>query len=56
MSIDMFFDEYLAERGLQRSAEVVPDHAFQVFSDIPESKARSSLDEAAQLVARALGE
>ncbi|HIX79697.1 MAG TPA: hypothetical protein H9978_07205 [Candidatus Corynebacterium faecipullorum] len=55
MSIDMFFDEYLAERGLTRSAEVVPDHACQVFSDAPEPKTQSSLEEAVQLVARTLG-
>lgn len=52
----MFFDEYLAERGLTRSAEVVPDHACQVFCDTPEPTSQSSLDEAAQLVARTLGE
>ena len=52
----MFFDEYLAESGLTRSAEVVPDHACQVFCDVPEPKTPSSLDEAAHLVARTLGE
>ncbi|MDK8762573.1 hypothetical protein ACUY2X_08295 [Corynebacterium minutissimum] len=56
MSIDMFFDEYLAERGLSRSAEVVPDHACQVFCGLPKPHTQPSLEEAAQRVARVLGE
>ncbi len=52
----MFFDDYLAERGLTRSAEVIPDHACQVFCGMPEPTSHPSLDEAAQLVARTLGE
>ena len=35
MSIDYIFDEYLEDTGLDRSAEVVPDHACQIF-DTPE--------------------
>lgn len=31
MSIDYMFDDYLEAAGLSRSAEVVPDHACQVF-------------------------
>ncbi len=31
MSIDYMFDDYLEDAGLDRSAEVVPDHACQVF-------------------------
>ena len=31
MSIDYMFDEYLEDAGLDRSAEVVSDHACQVF-------------------------
>ncbi|WP_168166988.1 hypothetical protein [Corynebacterium sp. HMSC074H12] len=56
MSIDMFFDDYLAERGLTRSAEVIPDHACQVFCGMPKPTTHLSLDEAVQLVARTLGE
>ncbi|WP_408932597.1 hypothetical protein ACKFRM_05375 [Corynebacterium sp. YSMAA1_1_D6] len=56
MSIDMFFDEYLSERGLTRSAEVVPDHACQVFCTQPGDSPQAALEEAAQRVARGLGE
>lgn len=31
MSIDYIFDDYLNDAGIARSAEVVPDHACQVF-------------------------
>lgn len=31
MSIDYMFGDYLEDAGLDRSAEVVPDHACQVF-------------------------
>ena len=31
MSIDYIFDDYLDDAGIARSAEVVPDHACQVF-------------------------
>ncbi|MFH0412238.1 hypothetical protein ACG98H_09100 [Corynebacterium sp. L4756] len=37
VSIDFIFDEYLEDKGIQRSAQVVPDHACQIFdeNDVP---------------------
>lgn len=31
MSISRFFDAWMADRGIEPEAEVVPDHACQVF-------------------------
>lgn len=31
MSISRFFDAWMADNGIQPEAEVVPDHACQVF-------------------------
>lgn len=31
VSIDYIFDDYLDDTGIARNAEVVPDHACQVF-------------------------
>ena len=43
MSIDRMFDDYLEVTGLSRGAEVVPDHACQVFEvEVPQGPVESS--------------
>lgn len=41
VSIDFIFDEYLEDKGIQRNAQVVPDHACQIFDghDVPSESA-----------------
>lgn len=63
MSIDYIFDDYLDDAGIARSAEVVPDHACQVFdgevlesdNSVEESpKPAPSLEQARDTVERML--
>ena len=63
MSIDYIFDDYLDDAGIPRSAEVVPDHACQVFdgevlesdNSVKESpKSAPSLEQARDTVERML--
>lgn len=64
MSIDYFFDDYLDDAGIARSAEVVPDHACQVFerevlNDVDSVKQSSpfapSIEQARATVEKVLG-
>lgn len=51
MSIDRQWDSYLEQRGITPRAEVVPDHACQIFEDISEGASeRAALDTARELV------
>lgn len=47
MSIDRQWDIYLEQRGITPRAEVVPDHACQVFEG---ASGRAELDAARELV------
>lgn len=51
MSIDRSLDDYLEQQGITPSAEVVPDHACQIF----EAPVAEELEVARQLVAEFLG-
>mgnify|MGYP006975406778 CR=1 FL=1 len=51
MSIDRQWDLYLQERGITPQAEVVPDHACQVFD-----AGESELDVAREMVHNLLAE
>ena len=64
VSIDYIFDDYLDDAGIARSAEVVPDHACQVFdgevlNDIDSVKQSShfapSIEQARATVEKMLG-
>lgn len=55
MSIDRQWDIYLEQRGITPRAEVVPDHACQVFEEASEAASeaaseRAELDAARELV------
>lgn len=51
MSIDRQWDIYLEQRGITPRAEVVPDHACQVFEGASEAASeRAELDAARELV------
>ncbi len=54
MSIDRDLDNYLEQRGITPSAEVVPDHACQIFEEPAESLV-GQLDDARALVEKLLG-
>jgi len=58
MSIDRDLDDYLEQRGITPSAEVVPDHACQIFEEAtPDTgTAVGELDDARELVERLLGQ
>ena len=55
MSIDRDLDHYLEQRGITPSAEVVPDHACQIFEQPAQTTGRQ-LDDARELVERLLGQ
>lgn len=66
MSIDKFFDEYMQQRGIVRSALVVPANACEIYAEVePESPAadgvcrgqsRVELKRAEELVSQLLGD
>lgn len=66
MSIDKFFDEYTQQRGIVRSAHVVPANACEIYAEVePESPAgdgvcrgqsRVELKRAEELVSQLLGD
>lgn len=52
MSIDRDLDTYLEQRGITPHAEVVPDHACQIFD---QPAPAGELEDARDLVERLLG-
>ncbi|PIS59075.1 hypothetical protein AZH46_02910 [Corynebacterium striatum] len=66
MSIDKFFDEYTQQRGIVRSAPVVPASACEIYAEVePEGpvgdgvrrgQSRVELKRAKELVSRLLGD
>ena len=66
MSIDRFFDEYTQQRGIVRSALVVPASACEIYAEVePEGptgegvrrcQSRVELKRAEELVSRLLGD
>ena len=66
MSIDRFFDEYTQQRGIVRSALVVPASACEIYAEVePEgpvgegvrrSQSRVELKRAEELVSQLLGD
>lgn len=66
MSIDKFFDEYTQQRGIVRSAPVVPASACEIYAEVgPEGpvgdgvrrgQSRVELERAKELVSRLLGD
>lgn len=66
MSIDKFFDEYTQQRGIVRSAPVVPASACEIYAEVePEGpvgdgvrrgQSRVDLERAEELVSQLLGD
>lgn len=66
MSIDKFFDEYTQQRGIVRSAPVVPASACEIYAEVePEGpvgdgvrrgQSRVELKRAEELVSQLLGD
>lgn len=66
MSIDKFFDEYTQQRGIVRSAPVVPASACEIYAEVePEGpvgdgvrrgQSRVELERAEELVSQLLGD
>lgn len=66
MSIDKFFDEYTQQRGIVRSAPVVPASACEIYAEVElegpvgdgvrRGQSRVDLERAKELVSRLLGD